>query len=728
MEEEKTKRVEKKKIPLTKKQKEVLFGVVSFVGSFLVTAAIILTFAVFIPQGKLNEQKKQYDNAVSLLDNGNYEEAASRFNNMSYGDSKNLYYVALAGQSFNDGDYEAGIQNFHDAGGSVDVHYDPNGGTVSNSREVFGAKRKWINSTPNRSGYDFIEWQLSSFSISYRSNKYSASLNLLADWNIVSYSITYDLNGGSLSDLVNDYNVTTPTFSLGSPTKKGYTFVGWSGTDIDGMSKNVSIEAGSVGNRTYLANYKPNEYLITYDYAYDDLIEEKTVTYDTNYSLVAPSRDGYRFDGWYYNGQKIESGTWSIDTNVTLQAHWTVLTYTITYDLDGGANHPNNPQSFTYFEEVLLKDPEKNGYIFDGWYENNIKVEKIPEGTSRDIVLIAKWIALKNNLVVNCEDDSKGRVSIISGFGFSGEEINVRAAPRSGYSFLGWFSENDGDLFLTASLDYVFIMPSYDYSLIARFIETSSIYLGDTLNYNSGATTYGLYPQTHINDPSLEASLDKELGGSQYGLCIYNNQYFYKSKSSNNGYFDDGTEFIEGTYYWFKCEPIEWVNYTDYDKANVYFTTKKILDARYFDKDDDHIIDYENSGLRSWLTTNFYSDAFWLNDEYIQETEIFNISEKIWIGESLDYTRMGDLKRAYLTDYARTRENIYWVEGTIDDDPTIRYFAPYVTRPRTVTSAYKEGQYIDFDGSSKYTYVSRTYGIRPCVNILITKLDYGLEG
>ena len=58
MEEEKTKRVEKKKIPLTKKQKEVLFGVVSFVGSFLATAAIILTFAVFIPQGKLNEQKK----------------------------------------------------------------------------------------------------------------------------------------------------------------------------------------------------------------------------------------------------------------------------------------------------------------------------------------------------------------------------------------------------------------------------------------------------------------------------------------------------------------------------------------------------------------------------------------------------------------------------------------------------------------------------------------------
>ena len=61
MKKEKVAKTDKKKITLSKKQKEVLFGVTSFGVSFIVTLFIILTFAVFIPQGKNNEQKKKYN-------------------------------------------------------------------------------------------------------------------------------------------------------------------------------------------------------------------------------------------------------------------------------------------------------------------------------------------------------------------------------------------------------------------------------------------------------------------------------------------------------------------------------------------------------------------------------------------------------------------------------------------------------------------------------------------
>ena len=721
MKKEKVAKTDKKKITLSKKQKEILFGVTSFGVSFIVTLFIILTFAVFIPQGKNNEQKKKYNNAVSLLDNGNYEEAASYFKNLSYEDSTNLYYVAQAGQYFNNGDYESGIQSIHDAGGNVSVNYDSNGGAISNSKEVLGIKKKWVETKPTRNGYDFIKWNISSFALSYNAKNYKANLNLLASWNVVNYSITYDLDGGSLDNLVNDYNAETPTFSLGTPVKRGYTFIGWSGTDISGTSFNVSINEGSVGNRNYVANYEANQYTITYDLKYDNLSDNQDVTFDSDYYLLEPSRDGYHFDGWYYNGQKLTSGKWNIDSDVTLIAQWSMLTYNINYNLNGGINNPNNPEKITYFGVVLLMDPEKEGYIFDGWYMNDIKVDRIVEGTTSDITLEARWIALKNEFVVYSEDISQGTVTVVYGTGYSGEEMLVKADAKEGYTFLGWY---DGETVVSWSLDYSFNMPPHDYSLVARFVPTSQIDYATTPYLDGVDATYGLYPQTHVNDQSLIARLASISSRTTNGWVKYNKNYYCGPiLSANSGTFDDGTEFEVGNRYWFKCEPIEWLTYIDYDKANVYFTTKKLLDVIYSDKDDSF---YENSAMRSWLYTDFYNTAFYLDDKYIQETEILNISERIWIGQRLDYTRLGDSKQAYLTDYARIRGNINWVEGTIDDDSSVKYFAPYLARPVPTTSTFTECVYIDFEGSSKYMYTSAYFGVRPCVNILFTR-DNGDE-
>lgn len=727
MKKENVEKPEKKKKPLSHKKKEILFATISFGGSFIVTLFIILTFAVFIPQANMNKADKEYRDAVSLLDNGNYKEAASRFKEMSYNDSQNLYHVAEAGQCFEAGDYESGINRIHEAGGSADVRYDANGGTVSNTRETISAKRKWINSTPTRNGYDFIEWNLSSFSLSYTANKYVANLKLLAAWNIVNYSITYNLNGGSLSDPVSTYNVETPTFSLGSPVKKGYTFTGWSGTDINGTSLDASIKVGSTGDRVYTANYEPNQYTITYDYNYGTNGDQQTVTYDADFTLIELNRNGYRFDGWFYNNQKFEEGKWTIDSDITLLARWSILTYFINYDLDGGTNDPLNPNTIHFFDEVILRDPIKNGYQFEGWYLNGVKVVKIPEGTTEDIDLVAKWSPLINELTISSEDTNKGTVSLQSGTGYSGEEIVVNATPKESYSFLGWYN---GETLLSSSLEYTFTMPASDYSLVARFIDTSAIDLATSPNISmtNQSFTYGLYPQTHVNDVSLIASLEK--ASVNYTLANnwvkYNNQYYAKSQSlGDGGYFDDGTPFVAGSTYWFKCEPIEWVAYNDAIESRVYFTSKNLLDVQYFDKED---VIYENSSIRAWLNTDFYNSAFMLNNDYIQESEIKTLLENVWIAESTDYARLSELKKAYLTDYARTRGTLYWVEGTVDEDPTVRYFAPYLNRPRVSSSTLCEGIFIDFDGTTKYVYISTYFGVRPCVNIMTTRDQNSLEG
>jgi uncharacterized repeat protein (TIGR02543 family) len=49
------------------------------------------------------------------------------------------------------------------------------------------------------------------------------------------------------------------SFTLTNPTRPGYTFKGWSGTDLIGdTNKTVTIPKGSIGDRSYTANWEPN--------------------------------------------------------------------------------------------------------------------------------------------------------------------------------------------------------------------------------------------------------------------------------------------------------------------------------------------------------------------------------------------------------------------------------------------------------------------------------------
>ena len=92
----------------------------------------------------------------------------------------------------------------------------------------------------------------------WSNNKYQKEepLTIYAQWTPTNYSITYTLNGGTVSGNPTSYNVETNAFTLKNPTKSGYKFIGWSGTGINGKSTSVTITKGSSGNRTYTANFE----------------------------------------------------------------------------------------------------------------------------------------------------------------------------------------------------------------------------------------------------------------------------------------------------------------------------------------------------------------------------------------------------------------------------------------------------------------------------------------
>lgn len=75
---------------------------------------------------------------------------------------------------------------------------------------------------------------------------------------VLGYSINYNLNEGILAiENPLEYNLFTPTFKLNNPTKDGYTFCGWTGSNGDSPQLTITICKGSCGNLEFIANYVP---------------------------------------------------------------------------------------------------------------------------------------------------------------------------------------------------------------------------------------------------------------------------------------------------------------------------------------------------------------------------------------------------------------------------------------------------------------------------------------
>ncbi len=108
--------------------------------------------------------------------------------------------------------------------------------------------------TPTRTGYTFAGW-----SPAVPATVPEEDMTFTAQWTVVDYSISYDLGGGSWpegSAHPASYNIESEAITLGTPTRTGYTFTGWTGTELTEASQTVTIAKGSTGNRSYTATWE----------------------------------------------------------------------------------------------------------------------------------------------------------------------------------------------------------------------------------------------------------------------------------------------------------------------------------------------------------------------------------------------------------------------------------------------------------------------------------------
>ena len=291
------------------------------------------------------------------------------------------------------------------------------GTSVSPIKGNYGDK---INApeNPTRKGYIFKNWSENGKKVDNLPTTMPAESHIYtAIWERATYQITYDLNGGSMKSGKKNpttYNVDTTVFKLKNPVRAGYTFTGWSGTQITGVSDNVSVKQGSTDNRTYKANWRENIYQITFILSGTEAkgsMAAKTVNYTENVTLpkCGFTCKGHSFKRWYTVDKKGKKTYYSdrqkvsklTDVNggvVTLYPEWEANVYNVTFDYgDGRAKTVRKTKYGNKYQ--FPSDPTRYGWEFKGWKKEgantafDMSTKELQLQDAKDITLYASWKA-----------------------------------------------------------------------------------------------------------------------------------------------------------------------------------------------------------------------------------------------------------------------------------------------------------------------------------------------
>ena len=230
----------------------------------------------------------------------------------------------------------------------------------------------------------------------------------------ITYTVIFDANGGSGTianiSVEEGIEITLPENTF---TKSSYIFAGWA-TSADGdVSYSDKAKITVTGNITLYAKWTEITYTITYEANGGTNADRNPASYTfetETITLLAPSRESFNFEGWYTDSEFSETNkkteiTKSSSGNITLYAKWTAITYTITYEPNGGTNADGNPAGYTSeTETITLLAPSREYFDFGGWYtdsefSDSSRKTELAKGSSGNITLYVKWTVAAENAV-----------------------------------------------------------------------------------------------------------------------------------------------------------------------------------------------------------------------------------------------------------------------------------------------------------------------------------------
>ena len=378
---------------------------------------------------------------------------------------------------------------------------------------------------PTRTGYKFIEWRTAEGKKFDLNTPITEETKLYAHWEVSKYDVTLRGEGVNLDPIKVAYG-TTLTWSEGGllpvPVRGGYTFEGWYlDADFSTTAEWTFMPAYDI---TLYAKWEATEYSIVFKWG---LNKENTVTISGGYnsaldlSSVGGAVPHYTFV-WQVTADKKEPIEVTLDdfrtmpnlmaqyadytsvvggrVTITVQAAYTPIGYEITLEGADPVTVTVKTEGRNSFTEL---DDDKTGYTFAGWklsaddtaaynyymvgenggewgvwlYSDEVSADgyfvPFTEGFSLD--LTAAYTA--NTYTVKFDLNYEGSTGNPSNIKVTYDSVyGILPVPtRNGYTFDGWFTEQEGGTQITAN-DVVKI--TADQTLFAHWtaIEYNIIY------------------------------------------------------------------------------------------------------------------------------------------------------------------------------------------------------------------------------------------------------------
>ena len=294
---------------------------------------------------------------------------------------------------------------------------------------------------------------------------------------VVTYTIQYRANGGSGS--MNDTTGTTVSAAACGFTRTGYTFSSWN-TAADGSGTTYAVGAKVDADVILYAQWTINKYTLSYSGNGNDsgtVPASSEVNYNTEVTVSANTgslaKTNYEFGGWNTqpdgNGTNYTAGSGkiTITANTTLYAKWTLSSYTLTYNANGGSNAPagdtvdvDDADSYTL---AGLGSMSRENYTCDGWATSadGAKVYDLGESgvdltqhaVDTAVTLYAHWVI---NSVAVTDDIEDGYPSVLSVDYGSTPEITIYPDDDDEFTYPASVTVTMGEVELEKGEDFLY--------------------------------------------------------------------------------------------------------------------------------------------------------------------------------------------------------------------------------------------------------------------------------
>lgn len=356
------------------------------------------------------------------------------------------------------------------------VKISPSGGGTVSPNPIIGQEHTAISTTATpATGYNFKHWR---YNDSSASGGYSESTtnplkititgkrDITAVFELKSYTVTWNANGGtvspaSVSKTHGSTLGTLPTPTRASTAEYSYTFAGWFTAASGGTQ--ISSTTTVTGNVTYYAHWTATKrsYTATFNGNGGSTPSPSTITKEYNTALgTLPtcSRTGYAFLGWYTassGGTKISTTT-VVTKDITYYAQWSINSYTLTFNPNGGTVTPTSKNLEYNSAYGTLPTPTRASdaqytYTFAGWYTaatGGTQVTAATKMAAKDTTVYAHWTSNTRSYTVSYQTTYGTLNRTSQSVAYNSKGSCTLTMPDNTaeftYTFVGWYTAANG--------------------------------------------------------------------------------------------------------------------------------------------------------------------------------------------------------------------------------------------------------------------------------------------